>query len=186
MKEKKPITRRSAKQKGSKFQKDVAQKIADMLGVPCGKDELVESRESSQSGVDIKLIGDARRRFPWSVECKNQQNIQIRQWVGQASTNRMPGTEWILFVKKNHFKPVAIIDYEVAGPLFCEGLPVAPYEEYDSKTWKFEQWVDGLRATGRKDWCLCLKDSEHFLLVFDLDWFMEYLDGLGQIKGVIL
>ena len=50
----------SAKAKGRSLQQWVCQKISDLLNIPWGKDELIASREMGQSGVDIRLIGEAQ------------------------------------------------------------------------------------------------------------------------------
>ena len=60
----------SCKAKGRQLQDWVAQKISELLNIPCGKDEAICGREMGQDGVDIRLIGEARVRFPFSVECK--------------------------------------------------------------------------------------------------------------------
>ena len=109
---KKRITVSSAKAKGRRLQQLVAEKISKLTGIPFGKDELIESREMGQSGVDIKLIGEAREKFPYSVECKAQETWSVHSWIEQAKTNVMPGTEWLLVCKKSGKQPVAVIDLE--------------------------------------------------------------------------
>jgi hypothetical protein len=111
----------SAKAKGRRFQQWVAQKISHLTGIPFGKDRDIESREMGQSGVDIKLYGEARRLFPWSVECKNQQSWSIHDWIKQAKENIMEDTDWILFCKRNHMDPVVVIDAETFFKL-CEEI----------------------------------------------------------------
>lgn len=90
----------------------MAEKISEHTGIPFGKDELIESREMGQSGVDIKLIGKAREAFPFSVECKAQETWSISQWTEQAKANKMPGTDWLLVAKKSGDKPIVIMDVE--------------------------------------------------------------------------
>ena len=106
----------SCKSKGRRLQQWIAQKISDLIELPWGPDEQVASREMGQSGPDIRLIGDARHLFPWSVECKNQEKWSIHQWIQQAKDNQMPGTDWLLICKKNRSDPVVVIDAEV---FFC-------------------------------------------------------------------
>jgi hypothetical protein len=90
----------------------VAKKISELTGIPYGKDELIESREMGQSGVDIKLIGEARIKFPYSVECKAQETWSVHSWIEQAQENKMPGTDWLLVSKKSGKPPVAIMDLD--------------------------------------------------------------------------
>jgi len=101
------------KAKGRKLQKIIAERISKLLDISCGKDELIESRESSQNGVDVKLIGKARELFPFSIECKNQEKWSILSWIKQAKANQLPNTDWLLFIKKNNIDPLVIVDIEV-------------------------------------------------------------------------
>ena len=104
---------RSAKNKGSRLQKWCAEKISKLLGIPCGKDELISSREMGISGTDVKLIGGAKKEFPYSVECKNCESWAFPKWIKQAKSNQEKGTNWLLIVKKNHHEPIAVMDAEV-------------------------------------------------------------------------
>lgn len=100
----------SAKAKGRELQQWVCQRISDLLSIPWGKDELISSREMGQSGTDVRLIGEAQERFPFSVECKNQETWAIPQWIKQAQANQKEGTAWLLVAKRNRTKPVVIMD----------------------------------------------------------------------------
>lgn len=111
-------TRRYHKAKGMNFQKWVADKIGELLSIKTGKDCLIQSRESSQSGVDVKLIGEALERFPFSIECKDHQKWAIHEFIKQAKSNVKEGTDWLLFIKKTHrlnaekIPPVVVMDAE--------------------------------------------------------------------------
>jgi len=98
----------------------VAEKISKLTGIPFGKDELIESREMGQAGVDVKLIGEAREKFPYSVECKAQETWSIHSWIEQAQSNIMPGTEWLLVCKKSGKSPVAVMDLDTFFRLLKE------------------------------------------------------------------
>ncbi len=111
-KKKKRIKRSSAKSKGRSLQQWACQKISDLLGIPWGKDEMIASREASQSGTDVRLVGEAKERFRFSVECKNQQTWSVPAWIKQAKENQKEGTSWLLLMKKNHHEPVIVIDAE--------------------------------------------------------------------------
>ena len=108
--EKRKITRRSAKQKGSNFQNWVAQNISKITGIPWGKDELIASREASQTGTDIRLIGDAKEIFPFACEAKRQEKWVIPEWIKQAKSNKGDFKTWLLFCKRNNEDPVVIMD----------------------------------------------------------------------------
>lgn len=103
----------SAKAKGRELQQWTCQKISDLLDIPWGKDELIASREMGQSGTDVRLIGEVQEKFPFSVECKNQETWAIPQWIKQAQANQKKDTSWLLICKKNRGKPIAIMDADV-------------------------------------------------------------------------
>lgn len=117
-KTKKRISVQAAKSKGRRFQKYIAEKLSEITGIPQGKDCLIQSREMGQSGTDIKLIGDALKKIPFSIEAKNAENWKIHEWIEQAKTNKLPDTEWLLFAKRNHTDPVVIMDAQVFFQLF--------------------------------------------------------------------
>ena len=107
-----PIKPSSAKAKGRLLQNWTCQKIADLLALPWGKDEMIASREMGQPGTDVRLIGAARARFPYSVECKNQEVWSVPAWIEQAKSNQAPDTDWLLVLKKNRIPPVVMMDAE--------------------------------------------------------------------------
>jgi hypothetical protein len=107
---KKQIKTSSAKAKGRSLQQWTSQQISDLLGIPWGKDELIASREMGQNGTDVRLLGEAQERFPFSVECKNQERWDVLAWIKQAQKNQKEGTDWLLICKKNQTKPVVIMD----------------------------------------------------------------------------
>jgi hypothetical protein len=102
----------SAKAKGRNLQQWVCQKISELTGLPWGADEVIASREGCQSGTDVRLVGIAKERFPFSVECKWQETWNVLPWIEQARTNQLPGTDWLLVIKKNRIKPVVVMDAE--------------------------------------------------------------------------
>lgn len=113
MKTKKRISVQSAKSKGRNLQKWTAGKIAELLGIPYGPDELIASRPMGQSGTDIVLKGEAAEKFKWSVECKCQESWSIPAWIEQARKNQGTDTDWLLVVKRSRIAPVVVMDAEV-------------------------------------------------------------------------
>lgn len=101
----------SAKAKGRSFQKWVSDKISETIGIKNGKDELIDSRPMGNSGTDIILIGKAKELFPYSVECKKHEKWNMMQFIEQAKTNSVDDN-WLLFISKNRFKPVVVMDAE--------------------------------------------------------------------------
>lgn len=112
----------SAKSKGRTLQKWVGEKISEITGLPFGKDELISSRGMGQSGTDVILIGDALKKFPFSIECKNQEKWSVHTWIKQATSNLKCGTEWLLVVKRNRNNPVVMLDAEVFFEIFRKTL----------------------------------------------------------------
>lgn len=109
---KRRITRQSAKAKGRDFQYWVCEQISNLLNIPWGSEELIASREASTAGTDVKLIGEAKQKFPFSVECKRYEKWDVQGWIKQAKRNQEEGTDWLLFIKRNHMDPVVVMDAE--------------------------------------------------------------------------
>ena len=112
-KKKKSISISSRKAKSRKCQQWTAKKISDLIGLPWGPDEQIASREMGQSGVDVRLVGEALEQFPWSVECKWEENWSVPSAIRQAMENQKNGTDWLLILKKNHHDFIAILDGDV-------------------------------------------------------------------------
>lgn len=117
---KKRITVASAKAKGRNLQKLVCQKISDLVNLPWGKDETIASREMGQAGTDVRLIGEARKKFPFSVECKAQESWSVPAWIRQAKENQLPKTAWLLIFKRKREKPIAVLDLDVFFDLLSQ------------------------------------------------------------------
>jgi hypothetical protein len=95
----KRIKVQSAKGKGMNFQREICQKISDLIGIPYlrgNDDSLIESRGGGQHGVDIILRGEAKKRFPFSIEVKNQENMNLVETIKQAQENQVEGTTWLV------------------------------------------------------------------------------------------
>lgn len=101
---------RSAKNKAVKFQNWIAEQVSSITGIPCGKDELIQGREMGQSGVDIKLYGVAKEKYPFSVEAKNQKTFSLSAWVEQSKSNEEKDMSWQLFITKNNFDKIVVMD----------------------------------------------------------------------------
>lgn len=100
------------KAKGRRLQKEVAERISQLTGLDCGKDEDIESRPMGQTGTDIRLSKEALKLFPFTVECKNQENWSVHAAIKQVKANRLPHTDWLVIFGKNNTKPVVIMDLD--------------------------------------------------------------------------
>jgi hypothetical protein len=110
----------SKKQKGRRFQQEIGRRIAILFGLKYGENGDVESRGMGQAGTDVRLSPEAIRVFPFSIECKNQERWEIHDWIKQAKTNQIEGTDWLLFAKRNHMSPVVVMDAEAFWRLIKE------------------------------------------------------------------
>jgi len=63
------------------------------------------------SGEDVLLSPKARAIFPYSVECKNQERLNLWGAWEQAEANAGVH-EPLLIVKRNQRKPLAVMDAE--------------------------------------------------------------------------
>ena len=107
------ITVASAKGKGRGFQQWVAKQISKITGCEYGKDLDIESRQMGGSGVDVILRGEAKKLFPFAVECKRQEKKSIPfSWVEQAKANVGDFKTWLLFCRRSNEKAIVIMDAE--------------------------------------------------------------------------
>ena len=74
----------SAKAKGRRFQQWVRDKLIESLGI---HPEDIESRSMGASGEDLIMARSAREKFPYSVECKNQERLNLWEAYSQAESN---------------------------------------------------------------------------------------------------
>lgn len=66
-----------------------------------------------QAGSDIRLDREAAELFPFAVECKYQETWSVPNWIRQARKNTPEGMNWLLFMKRNRFRPVVVLDARV-------------------------------------------------------------------------
>jgi len=99
-------TAHSAKAKGRRFQ----QEIRDVLITELGIDPLdIKSTAMGQSGCDLYLSKSAREKFPFGVECKNKERLNIWKDLKQARTNaEAEGLKPLLAFRRNH-TPVHVV-----------------------------------------------------------------------------
>jgi hypothetical protein len=90
---------RSAKNKGKRLQNDVRDIILENYKQLEPDD--VASTIMGEQGTDIKLSPAARKIFPFSIECKNQENISVWACLKQAEDNCKPETYPMLIFKRN-------------------------------------------------------------------------------------
>jgi len=98
----------SAKAKGRKLQQWFAKLLVEQLGLD---EEDLESRPMGSQGEDIILGKQSRQIFPYSVECKNQEKVNVWAAYEQAEQN-CKGYEPVVVIKRNRSKPLVVVDAE--------------------------------------------------------------------------
>lgn len=98
----------SAKAKGRKFQqwcRDLLLKHAPVL-----TSDDVRSTSMGAGGEDILLSTAARAIYPWTVECKAQERLNIWKAWQQAVENRpVEVLEPIVFITRNRQEPLVVM-----------------------------------------------------------------------------
>ena len=107
----------SAKAKGRKLQQWVRDQIIEQLEV---HPEDIESRSMGAGGEDLIMARAARERFPFSVECKNVEKLNVWEAYEQAKSNSKDH-EPIVVMKKNQKKPLVVVDADFFISLFKRG-----------------------------------------------------------------
>src|SRR6056300_1812775 len=121
----------SAKAKGRKLQQWFASLLVETLGAD---EEDIESRPMGSQGEDIIMGKQTRQIFPYSVECKNQEAVNVWKAYEQATEN-CKGYEPLVVIKRNRSKPLVLVDAEHFVSLFKEGEEEKP---------RFAPWIEVL------------------------------------------
>jgi len=98
----------SAKAKGRKFQQWVRDQLIETLDI---HREDIESRSMGSQGEDLIMARAAREKFPYSIECKNQESLNVWKSYEQAESNS-GDYEPVVFIKRNNQKPLVVVDAE--------------------------------------------------------------------------
>ena len=96
----------SAKAKGRRLQQQFRELLIEELGI---HPEDIESRSMGAGGEDLIMARAAREKFPYSVECKNQERLNLWEAYSQAEAN-CGDYQPIVFLKKNNHKPLVLVD----------------------------------------------------------------------------
>ena len=100
---------RRAKNKGKRLQNKIRDLILEKFD-SLEKDD-VRSITMGDSGEDILLSPAARRLFPFSVECKNQEKLNIWSALVQAEENSGNHAPLVIF-KRNRTKTYAVLEFD--------------------------------------------------------------------------
>ncbi len=98
----------SAKAKGRRLQQWVVKQLIETFDI---HPEDIKSCSMGAGGEDVVMARAAREKFPYSVECKNVEKLNVWDAYDQAKANA-GNYEPIVIMKKNGKKPLVIIDAE--------------------------------------------------------------------------
>ena len=96
----------SAKAKGRRLQQWFRDLLIEKLDV---HPEDIESRSMGAGGEDLIMARAARKKFPYSIECKNQESVNVWNAYEQAKENS-GDYEPIVVLKRNNTKPLVLVD----------------------------------------------------------------------------
>ena len=96
----------SKKAKGRRLQQWVRDILIEKLEV---HPEDIDSRSMGAGGEDLIMSRSAREKFPYSIECKNQESLNIWKSYEQAQQN-CGDYEPIVVLKRNNVKPLVLVD----------------------------------------------------------------------------
>lgn len=99
----------SAKAKGRKLQQMVRDLLLETF-TDLEPDD-VRSTSMGAGGEDLQLSPAARRKFPYSVECKNVEKLNVWGAYEQAEANSGKHDP-LLIMKKNRKNPLVVLDLE--------------------------------------------------------------------------
>ena len=98
----------SRKAKGRRLQQQFRDLLIEKLDID---PEDIESRSMGAGGEDLIMSKAARTKFPYSIECKNQERMNIWSAWEQANSNK--GIyEPLVVIKKNGVRPLVLLDAE--------------------------------------------------------------------------
>ena len=98
----------SAKAKGRRLQQQFRELLIEELGI---HPEDIESRSMGAGGEDLIMAREAREKFPYSIECKNVEKLNVWEAYKQAEENSKD-YEPVVVMKKNNHKTLVVIDAE--------------------------------------------------------------------------
>ena len=102
---------RYSKAKGRKLQNLLRDKLR--VAFPSLEEDDVKSQTMGMPGEDIVLSPAARRKIPYSFECKNVERLSFWATVEQCEANCKEGITPAIVVKKNRKNPMVAIPLDV-------------------------------------------------------------------------
>ena len=99
----------SAKAKGRRLQQKFRELLIEKLDI---HPEDIESRSMGSGGEDLIMARAARAKFPYSIECKNQEMLNI--WAAWEQCNANRGVyQPLVLIKRNGTTPLVVLEADV-------------------------------------------------------------------------
>jgi hypothetical protein len=98
------------KAKGKRLQKYVCNLILKFF--PILSEEDVVSIRMGRPGEDVQLSDKAKKIFPYSIECKNQERMKYLWEAYEQAISNSKNLEPLVIIKINKKKPLVVIDAE--------------------------------------------------------------------------
>ena len=98
------------KAKGKRLQKYVCNLILRFFPILSEKDVL--SIRMGRPGEDVQLSDKAKKIFPYSIECKNQERMKYLWEAYEQAISNSKNLEPLVIIKINKKKPLVVIDAE--------------------------------------------------------------------------
>jgi hypothetical protein len=102
------VTTASAKAKGRKFQQKIAEALTKAFKLEDGD---IESRSMGAGGEDLMLSPAARRKLPFSFECKKHKRFGVYSHYEQAKANAGKHTP-VLVIEADREKPLVVLSFD--------------------------------------------------------------------------
>ena len=97
----------SCKAKGRQLQNAVAGLVREWFGL---SEDDCRPAVMGETGADLKLSSAAKRVFPFAIECKRQESLNIWQALKQAEENAaVEGLHPALVFQRNRSKAYAVV-----------------------------------------------------------------------------
>lgn len=102
------VSTAAAKAKGRNFQQKIAKALTKAFSLEEGD---IESRSMGAQGEDLMLSPAARRKLPFSFECKKHKAFGVYAHYEQAKTNSGKHTP-VLVIEADRKKPLVVLSLD--------------------------------------------------------------------------
>jgi predicted RecB family endonuclease len=100
----------SRKAKGREFQQEIRNAIIKELNLD---ENDLKSTSMGASGIDIFLAASARDMFPYAIECKRTEKLNINAALAQCEINaKKEGLRPLLVFRRNRGKAWAVVEWD--------------------------------------------------------------------------